>query len=365
MAYEPVQQSYAEVKSFAGKKIRIGMVGAGNIANIHLSAYQNIPQAEIAAICDIDEERLKLTADAYGIERRYTSIEDMLANEQLDAADVCVWNCDHAACSIYALEQGLHVICEKPMAYTAKQASEMQQAADRAGKLLMIGFVLRFSDETQLALDFAKDMGDIYYSKAIYLRRHGAPGGWFCDKARSGGGPVLDLGVHVIDQTRLLMGSPKPVSVYAMTSDKLGFRPELKNKAGWVPHKSKFDTGICDVEDFGTALIRYENGAVTLLETSYSLNGLDEGRKELYGTKGGMVLGDTPKFYTTMNDMLVDVTPVLPTGSGNMFQRELEHFVDCVMNGTPCRATADDGIWVMKILDAIYESAKTGHEVLI
>ncbi len=366
MSHEPVQQQYKETVSYTGRKLRIGMVGAGNIANVHLTAYKNVPEAEIAAICDIDEHRLKLTANAHGISNTYSSIEQMLAQEELDAVDVCVWNCSHADCAIYALEHGLHVLCEKPMAYHAGQAIQMKKAADKAGKLLMIGFVLRFSSETQLALDFAKNMGDIYYSKAVYLRRHGAPGGWFCDKARSGGGPVLDLGVHVIDQTRLLMGSPKPVSVYAMTSNRLGFRPELKNKVGWSPMASKFDTGISDVEDFGTALIRYDNGAVTLLETSYSLNGLDESRKELYGTKGGMVLGDSPKFYTVMNDRLADVTPVLSgNGSSDMFTEEMRHFVDCALNQTPCRATAEDGIWVMKILDAIYESAATGHEVIL
>ena len=366
MSHEPVQQEYKEQISFSGKKLRIGVVGAGNISGTHLRGYQNIPEAEIIAVCDIDEERMKLTADAFSIEKRYNSIEEMIDKEQLDAVDICVWNCAHAKCAVYALEHGLHVFCEKPMAYNAAQAMEMKAAADKAGKLLMIGFVLRFSHETELALDFAKDMGEIYYSKAVYLRRHGAPGGWFCDKARSGGGPVIDLGVHVIDQTRLIMGSPKPVSVYAMTSDKMGFRPELKNRVGWSPRKSRFDNDICDVEDFGTALIRYDNGAVTLLETSYSLNGPDESRKEIYGTKGGLVLGEKPKFYTVINDRLADVTPVSDSNqSSDMFTNELRHFVDCALNGTPCIASAQDGIWVMKILDAIYESAATGHEVII
>ena len=366
MSHEPTQQEFKEAAVYTGKKLRIGLVGAGNISNAHLEAYKNVPEAEIVAVCDIDEERLKLTADAYGIKKTYASIEEMIQNEKLDAADICVWNCNHAECTIYALEHGLHVLCEKPMAYNAQQAVEMKQAAEKAGKLLMIGFVLRFSEETELALDFAKNMGDIYYSKAVYLRRHGAPGGWFCDKARSGGGPVIDLGVHVIDQTRLIMGRPKPVSVYAMTSNKLGFRPELKNKVGWSPRKSKFDTDICDVEDFGTALIRYDNGAVTLLETSYSLNGENESRKELYGTKGGLILGDSPKFYTVINDRLADIAPVLSGNqSSDMFTNEMRHFVDCALNGTPCRASAEDGIWVMKILDAIYESAATGHEVIL
>jgi predicted dehydrogenase len=163
------------------------------------------------------------------------------------------------------------------------------------------------------------------------------------------------------------MGRPKPVSVFAASSDRIGFRPELINSVGWHPRKSVFDNGIEDVEDFGTALIRYDNGAVTLLETSYSLNGESHNAKALYGTKGGVVMNASgTKIYTTMHNRLVDITPStagLPADSH--FDREMAHFVDCCLNGTECIATADDGIWVMKILDAIYESARTGHEVEI
>lgn len=367
MSHEPKMQKFEEVKQGSGKKLRIGMVGAGNIANTHISSYKKIPDAQIVAICDIDEKRLEITAKNQGIEKKYTSIEDMIANEELDAVDVCVWNCNHAKCAIYALEHGLNVLCEKPMSLNTQEAEQMIAASKKSGKLLMVGFVLRFSDETEMIEECLDDLGDIYYAKATYLRRHGAPGGWFCDKARSGGGPVLDLGVHVIDQTRFLMGSPKPVSVYAYTSEKMGFRPELVNKIGWTPSPSNFDTGICDVEDFGTALIRYDNDSVVLLETSYSLNGESKTGKCLYGTKGGVVMGDDgTKIYSTMHDRLVDITPVIDDdASVSMFQKEMEHFIDCCLNGTECKATMEDGLWVMKILDAIYESAKTGHEVLI
>lgn len=354
------------------KKLRIAMIGCGNIANTHLAGYKNVPEAEIVAACDIDPERMKKTCDIYGIpeEHRYTSVEEMLEKEKgnLDAADVCVWNINHAPCAIAALRAGLHVLCEKPMAYNAKDAEEMKAEADKAGKLLMIGFVLRFGDENALVRDFidAGMMGDIYYSKATYLRQHGNPGGWFGNLELSGGGPVIDLGVHVIDQTRYLMGSPKPVSVFAMVSDKLGNRPDLKNDVAWKPENAKAGDPNT-VEDFGTALIRYDNGAVTLLECSYDLNGESVTRKDLYGTKGGVALGASPKFYTNVNGYLSTITPSMENlkGGGNMFTKEMAHFVDCALHGTKCIAPAEDGIWVMKILDAIYESGRTGHEVII
>ena len=351
------------------EKVKIAMIGAGNIANAHLASYAKVENAEIYAACDINEERLNETCDKYGITRRYTDLDAMLAElPELDAADVCVWNVNHASCSIKALNAGLHVLCEKPMAYNAQEAEQMLEAAKKNNKLLMIGFVLRFSDEAKIAMDFIeKDyLGDIYYAKAQYVRRHGNPGGWFSNKALSGGGPVIDLGVHVIDQTRYLMGNPKPVSVYAVAGDKLGNRMHLKNHVGWYPKDAKPDD-ICDVEDFATALIRYDNGAVTLLETAYDINAKGLSGKMLYGTKGGVDLSDGVTIYSEYNDFLADIHVDTKhyKESKELFAAEMEHFVDCVANGTECRAKAEDGIIVMKILDAIYESARTGHEVIL
>ncbi len=351
------------------KKLRIGLVGAGNIAKTHLRGYQGVENAEVVAICDIDEKVLKATAEQFGIEKIYTSETEMIKNEQLDAVDVCVWNCNHASCSIEALNAGLHVLCEKPMATSAKEAEEMIEAAKKNNKLLMIGFVLRFDTETKIAKDFIDQdyLGDIYYSKATYLRRHGAPGGWFTDKSRSAGGPVIDLGVHVIDLTRYLMGKPKVLSVFASADNRLKNRPHLKTSVDWKPDNAT-PQDLYDVEDFAVALIKYEGGKTTLLETSYSLNGQSVTKKELYGTKGGMNLaGEDLKIYTEVNDFLADISPNVNNyiDSREMFEAEMAHFVDCALNGTVCNASAEDGLEVMKILDAIYESAATGHEVVI
>ncbi len=353
------------------EKVRIGLVGAGNIANVHLDAYKQVPNAEVVAICDIDKTILERTADKHGIQKRYSSVEEMLENEKLDAADVCVWNCNHAKCAIAALNAGLDVICEKPMAYNAKEAEEMKAVAEKNGRLIMIGFVTRFSDEALVVKDYIDNgyLGDIYYSKAQYVRRHGNPGGWFADKSRSGGGPVIDLGVHVIDRARMLMGNPVPVSVYAACFDKLGKRDDLKTRVGWIPERAS-DKDICDVEDFGTALIRFDNGAVMQLETAYSINDAPQSGLTLCGTKGGVRTGGGNELalYTNLNGFMTDVkidTKNYKYGNNNPFAAELQHFADCVQGKCQCTATADDGIVVMKILDAIYESARTGHEVLI
>lgn len=351
------------------KTLKIGLIGAGNIANAHLEAYQQVPNAEIVAICDINAERMKETAERFGITNCYPDVTSMLKNHpELDAADVCVWNCNHAACAIEALNAGLHVLCEKPMAYNAEQAIAMKEAADRNGKLLMIGFVLRFSDDAKIAKDFIDHdyLGDIYYAEAQYVRRHGNPGGWFSNKALSGGGPIIDLGVHVIDLTRYLMGNPQPVSVYAVASERLGRRDYLKNHVGWTPKGASADD-VSDVEDFASAMIRYDNGAVTHLITSYDFNGQDRAHRRLFGTKGGLDLSDGVTLYNTENQYLTDVKVHTEhyKAAGNMFVQEMQHFTDCALGKTECLARAEDGITVMKILDAIYESARTGHEVII
>jgi len=351
------------------EKLKIGIIGAGNISKSHLKSYELCDKAEVVAICDINEGRLNRTADEFNIKNRYLSVEDMLKNEKLDAADVCVWNCNHAKCTIAALNAGLHVLCEKPMAYSAEEAELMKKVAEEKGKLLMIGFVLRFDTTSLITKDFIDSgyLGNIYHTKATYLRRHGNPGAWFCNKELSGGGPVIDLGVHVIDLTRYLMGNPKPVSVYAVTQDKIGGRTHLKTDVDWKSEDARDDEPYT-VEDFATAIIRYDNGSTTLLETSYSLNGESTIKKEFFGDKGGIKIDDDGfKLYTEMNGFMVDVDPKLSKYkyAGDLFADQIAHFVDCILNGTPCRATADDGIEVMKILDAIYESARTGHEVII
>ena len=352
------------------KKVKIAMIGAGNIAGAHLEAYRAVANAEVVAICDIDPLRLRETADRFGITRRYDSVEAMLAAEkELDAADVCVWNCHHAKCAMAALNAGLHVLCEKPMAYTAAEAEEMLACAKKNGKLLMIGFVTRYDTETLVVKDYIDKgyTGQIYYAKAQYVRRHGNPGGWFSDKARSGGGPVIDLGVHVIDRARYLMGRPTPVSVYAATFTRLGRRDNLKTKVAWSP-KNASPTDVCDVEDGGTALIRFDNGAVIQLETFYSLNGETRNGVELYGEKGGFSTGrGKTVLYTEINDFMTDV--VIDTerykDAVPMFQAEMQDFVNRVLAGDLDTANAKDGVTVMKILDAIYESAQAGKEIVI
>ena len=349
--------------------MKIGIIGVGTIAAFHIEAYQKNPNVEVYAFCDINEKRLKAMGEKYGVTRLYTDKDEMLKLEELDAVSVCTWNSAHAPCSIAALKAGKHVLCEKPMAMNADEARAMKQAADESGKLLMIGFVRRFGNDCSVVKDFLDngEFGDLYFAKATSLRRHGAPGGWFGDKSRSGGGPLIDLGVHVTDLARYLAGNPKPVSVYGVTFNKLGDRRGMTGRDGYTSSGAGRQD-IFDVEDLAAALIRFDSGLVLSLEASFSLNiKEDEGTIELFGTKAGAKLSPELEIFTDQNGHLINKSFFGSTALAfeNLFQNEIDHYVACVRDGLPCRSPAQDGIEIMRILDAVYESARTGHEVVL
>ncbi len=351
------------------KKLKVAVIGVGNISNLHIAAYQKNPDVELYAFCDINAEVLKVAGKRYGITRLYTDEAEMLAAlPEIDAVSVCTWNSAHAPCSIMALQAGKDVLCEKPMALNAQEAQKMLDTARACGRKLMIGFVRRFGNDADIMRDFigAGSIGEIYYAKATYLRRNGNPGGWFGDKSRSGGGPLIDLGVHVIDLTRYLMGNPKPVSVYGATFRKLGNRSGLKEGVAYSSvSRSKED--LCDVEDLATALVRYDNGAVLSVEASFCLNlKKDVGKVELFGTRGGMCLDPELEIFSDSCGYLTNTTLDRATALSfdGLFEREIDHFVNAVLHDDGnVLSIAEDGVAVMKILDAIYLSAATGRSV--
>ena len=352
------------------EKIKIAIVGSGNISNYHIKGYMKNPSAELYALCDINEEKLKKMGEKYGITRLYTDEKKMLEElPEIDAVSVCTWNSAHAPCTIMALDAGKHVLCEKPMALNAKEAQEMIDASKRNGKKLMVGFVRRFGNDAAIAKDFidAGSVGDIYYSKVVYLRRNGCPGGWFGDKERSGGGPLIDLGVHVIDLARYLMGRPIPVSAYGATFSGMGKRSHLKDNFTDFLSPEKTNAPHT-VEDLATALVRFDNGAVLSVEASFNLHTKTGANNiEMFGTKGGVKLSPDFELYTEINNYLANVTLNKPSALSfdGLFENEIDYFVESLINDRDLSSIAEDGCTLMKILDAIYESAETGKEAII
>jgi len=350
------------------EKVRVGIVGCGSNGGGHLSAYSKLPHVELVAACDLNLERAKKRQKEFGIARIYTDFNEMFAKEKLDAISVSTWNNAHAPVAIAALNAGNNVLCEKPMAFNATDAEKMVQAAKKADKLLMIGFVLRFSEKIEYAKQLVEQgkLGKIYYAKVGYLRRSGNPGGWFSDYKRSGGGPLIDLGVHIIDAARYLMGSPKTLSVTGATYDLLGNRANIRG----ISKYSSMDKSLHnDVEDLATAFIRLEGGASLTVEASWTQHiKKDVTYIELYGERAGLTVEPDMVIYGEENDYLVDTKPVLDPsrfGFQYIFDQEIAHFIDCVQTGNPCRNPAEDGLELMRILDATYKSAKEGKEIII
>ncbi|MBQ4289960.1 MAG: Gfo/Idh/MocA family oxidoreductase, partial [Clostridia bacterium] len=253
------------------RKLRVALVGCGSIGkNYHLRAYQSLTDiAEVVAICDINPERLKAASEEYNITHAYASIEELLANEKdLDYVDVCTWPSAHAPVAVAAAKAGLHVLCEKPLAATVEQGLEIEKAVKEAGVNFMLAVVTRYGGEQAKFVEMrdAGVFGDIYYAKVAYIRRRGTPGGWFTNKEFAGGGPVLDIGVHAIDRTWYLMGRPKPVTVSAETSYRIGDTAKAAPAkagdnglfGGWSA-AGQPGGGINDVEDSAAAFIRFED----------------------------------------------------------------------------------------------------------
>lgn len=350
-------------------KIRAAIIGTGGISHCHMDGYLAIPDVEVVACCDIDFDKATKYAEKFNIPHVYADCKEMMEKEELDVVSVTTWNAAHKDCTITALRGGANVICEKPMAMNAAEAEEMMKTAEECGKLLQIGFVRRFGRDADIFREFRDDgvMGDIYYAKATYLRRSGCPGGWFGNKAISGGGPLIDLGVHVIDLSRYLAGNPKPVAVSGVTYNNLGKNRARGADAAWEITEKTLGEDVYNVEDFVSALVRFENGFTLSVEASFNLNcKSDTGNIQLFGTKGGAELSPKLEIYTDVAGRFVNIQPAVDvTFHMDAFKDEIKGFVDAAMRGVPCRATAEDGVMLMKIIDGIYQSAETGHEVIL
>jgi len=349
------------------RKIRVGIIGAGSLSEYHVEAYRRNPAVEIAAVCDSNMERALNKAKEWDVQAVYSDYNEMFALSSLDAVSIITCNNTHAPIAISALNAGINVLCEKPPAINAAEALQMKEAADRNNRLLMFGFVRRFAQNTQFVKEIIENglLGNIYYAKTGILRRCGNPGGWFANKAISGGGPLIDLGVHIIDLAIYLMGRPKAVAVFGNTSIYPGDRKNIKGISRYVPADA--ETQESNVENFANAIIRFDNGSCLYVETSWTMNiKSDTFYMDLFGDRGGACIGPKTEIYSEQNNYLVDIKPVLEDyffNMNNSFMAEINHFVDCVTRGAPCLCPAEDGVQIMKIIDAVYTSAKTGELV--
>lgn len=355
------------------KKLKIGIVGCGGIANgKHMPSLKKLDNVEMVAFCDIIEEKAKEAAEQYGIEgaKVYTDYKALLKDKSIDIVHVLTPNKSHSFITVAALEAGKHVMCEKPMAKTAADAQKMLDAAKKTGKKLTIGYQGRHRADS----DYLKklcvngELGDIYYGKAHAIRRRAVPTwGVFLNEEEQGGGPLIDIGTHALDLTLWLMDNYKVKSVMGNVYHKLGSKKDAANAWGsWDPEKFT-------VEDSAFGFITMENGATINLEASWALNTLDVGESQttLCGTEGGADMKDGLRINGEKFSKLYTTKPELDAGGVAFYDGKTEsdadtearRWIDCIINDTDPVVKPEQAIVVTQILEAIYDSAKSGKPV--
>ncbi|CAG7630730.1 Gfo/Idh/MocA family protein [Paenibacillus allorhizosphaerae] len=355
------------------KTYRIGIIGCGGIANgKHMPALKNQKNAEMVAFCDIVEQRAQDAVQKYGAEgaKVYTDYKELLADNTLDIIHVCTPNDSHAEISIAALESKKHVMCEKPMAKTAADARRMVEAARNSGKKLTIGYQNRFRSDSQYLKRICSegDLGEIYYAKAHAIRRRAVPTwGVFLDEEKQGGGPLIDIGTHALDLTLWMMDNYKPKAVLGTAFHKLSHKENAANAWGsWDP--AKFT-----VEDSAFGMITMENGATIVLESSWAINMLatGEAKTTLCGTEGGADMQDGLRINGEkhsrlyMNQIQLDAKGVDFYDGKKESPADLEArlWLDAIDKDIDPVVTPEQACIVSEILEAIYESSKTGKAV--
>jgi predicted dehydrogenase len=329
----------------------------------HLDGYLTHPQAKIKAICDINPQVLKQVGDRYGVEARYTSYEEMLDREPLDVVSIVTPNCFHKAMTEQALERGIHVLCEKPLGLNAEEAIAINQKSQEVGKRLMVNYSYRFKPRAVAIKKQieAGTIGDIYSASCLWLRNKNGfsqitP--WFSQKEMSGGGCLIDIGIHCLDKALWLMDFPEPKSLLSTTHNEM-----CKLAAR--------ESGLAfEVEDTVEAFIKFANNASLILQVSWAANIPERNRIEfkLLGDKAGIFEKNIKEAYefeaeTFYESQGISYHLTIEDVNEQLVPTSMYHFIEAIINDKPHMADGKEAVKAMQIIDAIYQSAQTGQPV--
>ncbi|MBT1003458.1 Gfo/Idh/MocA family oxidoreductase [Paenarthrobacter sp. DKR-5] len=354
--------------------LRVGVVGLGWAGQQHLEAYSKIDGVQIVALAGMEEDLLAQLQEQYAVPHAVRTWEELLALPDLDAVSVAVPTFLHAPIAIAALERGLHVLSEKPIARNGDEGQRMVDAARRAGRVLDVAFNHRRRGDIQVLKGIIDrgELGRPYYAKASWVRRSGIPklGSWFTNKEMAGGGPLADIGVHVLDYALYLLGEPKVLSVSAATYAELGPR----GRGGNDRYTALSTNFAYEVEDFASAFIRLEGGTTLVLESGWASyrDEADLMDFSVFGTDGGADLravgaSNTPvadlRVFTEKDGVNADYTPAAEPGRAH--QAVVEDFVATVRAGESVWGAHDGSLALSRarVIDACYQSAAEHREV--
>ena len=359
-----------------GRKLKIGIIGTGWIAECHMDSYLKMDDVEIVAGADLVPGKADAFFRRYGLEnvRTYPSHKELIDNEELDAVSVCTYNMTHAECTVYALEHGVNVLLEKPMCVTLDEAVEIRRAEKKSGKVLSIGFQPRFDANMQEIKKIVEsgELGKVYYIQTGGGRRRGIPtpyGTSFIAKETGGIGALGDIGCYSLDMVLNAVGYPKPLTVTGYTSDFFG-----KDPACYPNHPEYAKT--FGVDDFAAGFVRLEGGIILDFRIAWAMNIDTPGDTIILGTKGGLRIpstdcwngsvGGNMKIYKEIAGTQTEtVIPILDSNFGALFDKKIRSFLDAVKYGDPVAVPSEQIIYNQAIIDGINRSAACGHEVTI
>lgn len=330
--------------------LKLAFAGAGYIANIHAQAAQNQPNVELVSVVEKFSDKSEAFAEKFGMKRCYKSMEPLLAEGGVDALVIGTPNFLHLPQAIAALERGIHVMVEKPMAMTVAEAEQICASADKSGTTLMVAHCWRFDEDVLWLKEQVGKLGKIIRTKSYGVHTHWGPSGWFTEKELAGGGALADMGIHALDTARFLIGDPQPVSVYA----KIG------------TYYKDFD-----VDDTGTIIVNWSNGVTSYIESGWWQPHSDgpEAATQLYGTQGFGELFPTKLELPNVAEEKVEIFdpgftfPRAEHCPQSMYDTQMAYFIECIKSGkTPIPGGAE-GLVNMKVIDAAYESARTGEVI--
>ena len=358
------------------RKLRIGIIGTGGIANSHIASYLKQPDVEVVAGADLIPGKAAEFFKSHEVEAKdFTDYKEMIDTMNLDAVSVCTYNCTHAECTIYALEHGLPVLLEKPMTVTLEEAIAIREAEKKSGKIVSVGFQPRFDANMQMIKKIVQsgELGRIYYVQTGGGRRHGIPVSWsetFIEKDKAGLGALGDIGCYSIDLVMNALGNPKPLTVSGTATDYFGTTPEAYSQVGKPECAKKFG-----VDDFASAYIRLEGGIILDFRIAWYMHLDTPGDTIIMGTKGSLRIPSTDcwngSFYKPMTiyhdvagEPVQTEIPLLPA-TPDLFDRKIRSFLDAVITGGEAPVPTSQIIYNQAILDGIKKSSDCGHEVEI
>ena len=369
-------QNVTEEREY-GRKLKVGIIGTGWIAESHAESYNNMPDVEVVALADLIPGKAEKFAKRYGFEsaRLYPDHKSMLENEQLDAVSVCTYNRTHAVCTIDALKAGVNVLLEKPMCVTTEEAVEIMRAEKESGKLLSIGFQPRMDENMKMIKRIVDSgaLGEVYYIQTGGGRRRGIPNSTFIEKSTGGIGALGDIGCYSLDMVLNAIGYPKPLTVTGYTSNFFGTNPMYQRPD--KDHTAEENAARFNVDDFAAAFIRLEGGIILDFRISWAMHLDTPGDTVILGKKAALripstdcwngTVGGPMKLYTDVaGEQTVTEIPILKT-KGGLFDAKIRSFLDAIIEGTPAPVPTSQILYNQAIIDGICKSAEVGHEIKI